>query len=136
MAQVIQVERDQEGLHEALVGLFEESYQMGAVGSALRHADEDTRERALSSVEPLKLSPGYYTWSHYLLDLGYSIAAGAQYSAEMLTRADVAGLQTLARAKAKFESDHPACSSCGARQDSKLASKCKGCGISFLRAGS
>ena len=131
----IQVERDTEGLHEALVALFEEAFQRSAIDEAVRLADAETRRRMLDDLDIRKLSPGYYIRASYILDLGRSLEAGVHYSAATLTRDDVQGLFALARARAKFEREHPSCGGCGARQDNRFASKCKGCGVDFLRGG-
>ena len=133
MASVIQVERDMEGLQEAIRALFEESFQLSAIGVAVRSADKETRQRALADMDQRKLSPGYYTRATYLLDLGSALEAGVSYGADQLTRSDVLGLQALNRAKNEFYNDHPACSACGVRKDNRFASQCKGCHAQFGR---
>jgi NADH pyrophosphatase NudC (nudix superfamily) len=135
MTSIIQVERDHEGLHTALVGLFEEAFQKSAIEEASRAADKEQRKRMLDEIPARSLSPGYYARATYILDLGRAIETGVTYSAETLAREDVRGLQALARAKAEFEREHPACSGCGTRQDNRFAMKCRGCGVKFTRGG-
>lgn len=136
MVNMIQVERDHEGLHTALVGLFEEAFQKSAIEEASRMADKEQRRRMLDELPARELSPGYYTRATYILDLGRALETGVSYSADLLTREDVRGLQMLARAKAEFEREHPACGACGARQDNRFSLQCRGCGAKFHRGGS
>lgn len=133
MSTVIQVERDTEGLHQALVALFEEAFHRNAIDQAARMADREERQRMLDEIAERTLSPGYYARADYILDLGRSLEMGISYTATMLTREDVQGLQALSRAKAEFEREHPACGNCGVRQDNRFMPKCKGCGVVFLR---
>jgi hypothetical protein len=129
----IQVERDAEGIEKALVDLFEESFQRSAIAESMSQADAETREHMLESESVRRLSPGYYDRASYLLDLGASLEAGVTYSAAELTRSDVIGLAALKRAKGCFEREHPQCGACGARQDTRFAPACKGCGAEFQR---
>ncbi len=133
MVSVIQVERDQEGVQQALRAVFEESFQRNAISESMRSADAETREAMLADLDLRALSPGYYARASYLLDLANAIQAGIHYSASQLTRDDVRGLLAVSRAKAEFEHDHPACSACGRRQDGRFAMKCPGCGAEFNR---
>lgn len=93
------------------------------------------RARVLDEAPPRSLSPGYYDRSSYLLDLSSAIEAGAQYSAAMLARCDVVGLDAVKRARAEFEHDHPSCGACGTRQDNHFMRKCKSCQATFNRGG-
>jgi hypothetical protein len=127
------VERDTEGLKEAIVALFEEDFQLRCINEAKLTADAETRGRALDDMEERKLSPGYYARASYLLDLANSIEAGIQYAAADLPRDDVRGLQVVRQARNIFESNHPACSNCGERQDSRYAPQCRGCHVEFAR---
>lgn len=134
MQGMIHVERDPQGLHEALVGLFEESFHRRAIEKQFgRAADRETRERAIEAIGERKLSPGYYTWSAHLLDLSTTLELGVGYTAHDLTRDEVVGLRVVRDARAEFEYDHPACGTCGERQDNRFAPACKGCGVEFRR---
>lgn len=135
MTTMIQVERDTEGLHTALVGLFEEAFQQSAIEEASRAADKEQRQRMLDGIPARQLSPGYYVRAEYILDLGRAIETGITYSAEILTREDVRGLQMLERARNEFEREHPACGGCGVRQDNRFSLRCRGCGVKFMRGG-
>jgi hypothetical protein len=133
MPSVIHVERDSEGLQQALRALFEESFQRAEMAKANRRMDAETRQRMLDEMADRQLASGYYTRATYLLDLGSALETGVTYSAGDLTRTDILGLQAMARARREFESDHPACTGCGARQDNAFATHCKGCRVKFLR---
>ena len=126
----VQVERDAEGLQQALRELFEEAFWREVFESSFRHASEETRDRAEEDIPQRTLSPGYYSRAEYLLDLASAIECGAAYSAEVLGRDDVVGLQALQRAKAEFERDHPACS-CGTRQHNRWTHECRSCRAKF-----
>lgn len=130
MRRGVHVERDAEGLQKALRELFEEAFWREALESTLKNAAEETRDRAYEDLPQRTLSPGYYSRAEYLLDLASAIECGAAYSAEVLGRDDVTGLQALQRAKAEFERDHPACS-CGARQHNRWAHECRSCRAKF-----
>jgi hypothetical protein len=97
----------------------------------MMHADEASRARALDDLPERTISPGYYDRASYLLDLGAAIECGAMYSANALSREDVRGLQSLKRARSEFEHDHPACGSCGARQDNRWIVECRKCNAKF-----
>lgn len=127
----LQVERDAEGLHQALRTLFEEAYVREQIGDVPDDAGDVTLDRMYEDLPLRELSPGYYSRAEYLLDLGAAIELGAQYPAAFLARADVTGLQQLRRAKAEFERDHPPCPQCGTRQPNRHMLKCAGCGVKF-----
>lgn len=134
MIPAIHVERDSEGVKQALVGLFEEAFHRRAIEKSFgRAADVETRQRALDSMEARTLSPGYYAWSEHLLSLSTAIELGVKYSAHELTRSEVVGLQLVRNARNEFEYEYPACSACGERQDNRFAPQCKGCGVKFQR---
>jgi ribosomal protein L40E len=127
----IRVENDPEGVRIALVELFEESFFL--MGEDDLGGDTESLARLRDNLPPRTLSPGYYDHARYLLELGYSMEAGVQYTADTLSRTDVRGLQALARAHATFNAKHPSCSRCGARQDSDFAPNCRKCGVEFVR---
>lgn len=135
--QSVRVDQDAEGLRLAVRELFEESFAQESVRPllALLGDNDSERERVMSTMPERTLSPGYYDRSAYLLELGSAIEAGAQYTATMLARVDVLGLQAVRRAKAQFEYDHPACSACGIRQESRFAAQCRGCRVKFIGRG-
>ena len=122
----IPVERDAEGLRMALRGIFEESF----VRDASKRLPEDVRESQLPRRE---LSPGYYARASYLLGLASSIERGCRYDAAMLSHLDVLGLEAVSTARGQFESDHPRCGSCGARQYSAYMHECSACHAKFAR---
>lgn len=132
MSRGVHVERDPEGLQLALRELFEEAFCREAIGPVMEKADEETRDRAMDDMPMRSLSPGYYSRAEYLLDLGSAIEAGAGYSAEVLGREDVTGLQALKRARQEFERDHPACA-CGTRQHNRFILECRSCHAKFAR---
>lgn len=132
--QPISVERDAEGQILALRELFEESYLAEVTGGFAQKLDDETRERMLDDMPQRTLSPGYYSRAAYLLDLASAIERGATYPAGLLARSDVEGLEALKRAKGEFESDHPACGSCGWRQESRWAIQCGRCKTKFMGA--
>jgi hypothetical protein len=129
MTATLQVERDPQGLQMATRELFEEAFFAETTKDILKKVgdDEDARERILFDAPVRSLSPGYYNYSAYLLDLGASIEVGAQFTAAALLRDDVIGLQAIRRAKAEFERDHPSCQACGERQHSRFAPECRKC---------
>jgi NADH pyrophosphatase NudC (nudix superfamily) len=102
------VSRDVEGLQTAAIDLMTESL--------------------MQSSEDRKLSPGYYKRVEYLLWLETNIEAGGRFE---LTADELEGIAALARAKAEFSSEHPACGACGARQYSRFARRCRSCNVEF-----
>jgi hypothetical protein len=130
----VHVERDPEGLQLALRELFEEAFCRETISSMMKKADEDTRNRAMEDMPQRTLSPGYYSRAEYLLDLASSIECGAAYTAEVIGREDVLGLQSLKRAKHEFERDHPACA-CGTRQHNRWIRECRSCHAKFGERG-
>jgi hypothetical protein len=135
MQQSLNIEKDTEGLQVALRELFEESYLRDAIGMLIEDADIETADRAYEDLPVRTLSPGYYTRAEYLIDLGSAIDTGAQYSAAMMDRSDIRGLQALKRAKVLFENDHPPCPGCGVRQDNRFATQCRSCSTKFRKLG-
>jgi hypothetical protein len=131
MIEMLQVERDVEGLQAALRELFEESYLREAIAGIMSDSDDETRWRAMDDLPVRSLSPGYYDRACYLLDLGTAIELGASYSSSVLTRTDVRGLQAVKRARNEYEQDHPPCGRCGTRQDNRWAHQCRECGVKF-----
>ena len=81
MIQVIHVERDTVGIQQAVLGLFEEAFQRGAIDSTSLMADVESRARALDDLEARKLSPGYYVRAQYLLGIMYSNGQGVMKDA-------------------------------------------------------
>lgn len=126
----VNTERDSEGLEIALREIFEEAFVRALTDHTLETADEFTLARLEDNTPVRTLSPGYYTQSEYLLSLATAIDCGVNFDATQVTRDDVAGLQALKRARAKFEADHPACS-CGARQHNRYIHACRRCGAKF-----
>jgi hypothetical protein len=131
----IAIERDIEGLQMALREIFEESYIAGANGSIYDSQDRDAWQRAEEDTPARSLSPGYYSRAAYLLDLASAIETGAVFSAAMLTRHEVRGLEAVRRAKAAFESEHPSCPGCGRRLDNRHMPQCSHCKTKFAGRG-
>jgi hypothetical protein len=134
MAAVIQVEKDTEGLQEALSALFEESFIFGLNESVMRNASTSVRVRLADEMPPRTLSPGYYRRAQYLLNLERSIEIGCTYDAHSLTRDDVAGLEALHLARNNFEREHFPCGRCGARQHNRFITTCRSCDAKFTRS--
>jgi hypothetical protein len=131
----ISVEHDVEGLQVALRELFEESFETRRLKASRLGSDPDSLARAIDDLDVRTLSPGYYVRASYLLDLSNAIETGVQYTASMLDRCDVLGLQAVKIARGEFQHDHPTCSACGERQESRFATRCCGCQVEFARGG-
>jgi hypothetical protein len=132
---VIDVVNDAEGVRMALEAIFEEDYVRSRVDHDSTGADGQTRARMLAQVPPRKLSPGYYEFGQHLLLLESHQKAGAVFAPGELAAFEVRGLVALGRARSGFEHKHPACGSCGARQQNRFGIECGSCGVKFRRKG-
>ena len=131
MTHAIQVERDTDGLQQAVRTLFEEAYIRHGLKSVLEQADEETCARALNDLPPREISPSYFLRAEYLLQLSTSLELGVTFSAHDLTRLDVAGLRAVRSARADYERDHPQCPACGERQPLPGLAECVDCHAKF-----
>ena len=125
--------RDTEGVRIALEEIFEGDYVRFRLSREGQGADSQTRERMRWQIPKRTLSPGYYAFAEHLLLLEDQRKAGIGFDARGLAAFEAAGLVALGRARAAFEAAHPACSSCGTRQENRFGSECVGCGIKFQR---
>jgi hypothetical protein len=132
---VIDVVQDSEGVRMALEEIFEEDYVRSRIDVESAGASAETRERMSGQIPPRTLSPGYYVFALHLLRLDCQRKAGIVFAASQLACHEADGLVALDRARVAFESRHPPCSGCGARQANRFAQECCGCGIKFRRKG-
>lgn len=132
---MIDVVYDAEGVRMALEEIFEEDYVRARVDRDSRGAAEQTRIRLASQLPPRTLSPGYYDFAAHLLFLDEQHKAGIGFNPRDLTTYEARGIVILGRARAAFEARHPACGSCGARQQNRYSVECVGCGVKFRRKG-
>ncbi len=80
-----------------------------------------------------KLPAGYYEWAAYL----FWLEQVRQIAPEMPLAADeLDGLVMLTHVRAAFEHEHPPCAGCGARQQTRFATRCRACGHEFRRRAS
>jgi hypothetical protein len=128
---MIDVVNDAEGVRMALEEIFEQDYVRSRIDRESAGANAETRERMAFQVPPRTLSPGYYDFAQHLLRLEAQQKAGIGFSAVDLASFEASGLVALGRARGGFESRHPACSACGARQQNRFSVKCVGCGVEF-----
>jgi hypothetical protein len=129
----IDVWKDSEGVRMALEEIFEEDFARGRLRRELAQADDDTAARMESRLPKRTLACGYYRYADYLLQLDAEHRAGIPYSRGDLSAMEAEGLVALDRARGAFESHHPACSACGARQQNKFGVECHACGAKFHR---
>jgi hypothetical protein len=123
--------RDERGLKEALLSLFEESLAFSRMESALNTSGDDDRERMVRSLPERTLSPGFYRVGEYLLWLDRHLRL--QVPCERMQAFEAEGLCILAQARAEFERNHPPCHKCGELQDGRFALMCWSCGTEFKR---
>ncbi len=129
----IDVWHDTEGVRMALEEIFEEDYARGRLHRELEQADDATAERMEARLPKRSLAWGYYKFAEHLLRLQSEIRAGVGCAARDLAACEVAGLLACETARRTFESHHPACSGCGARQQNRFGVECHGCGAKFHR---
>jgi NADH pyrophosphatase NudC (nudix superfamily) len=130
---VIDVVQDAEGVRMALEEIFEEDFVRSRIDRESAGADKQTRERMACQISPRTLSPGYYCFAQHLLHLEGEQKAGITFAAGDLAAFEVFGLLALGSARTAFESRHPACSACGARQQNRFGVQCSNCGIKFRK---
>jgi hypothetical protein len=130
---VINVANDAEGVRMALEEIFEEDFVRSRIDRESSGADERTRERMQAQIPPRTLSPGYYAYGEHLLRLEADQKAGIQFLASDLAAFEARGLVALGAARAAFQSKHPACGGCGARQQNRFGTECNHCGVKFQR---
>lgn len=132
MLPTVDIARDVKGLKLAILDLLEEGFSLSRVTKSLAGATEDVRERAVSAtVNARKMTPGYYKLGEYLLWLDQHVRAGVPLTTETLSAFEADGLCAMEAARAEFEHAHPACGSCGTRQDNRFAFQCHECGAEF-----
>jgi hypothetical protein len=132
---VIDVARDPEGVRMALEEIFEEDFMRARIEREAAGASPETRARMESRLPARTLSPGYYRFAQHLFHLDAQRKAGIVFVCGDLAAFEVEGLLALDRARGEFERRHPACSSCGARQENRFSPECCGCGVKFRRKG-
>ena len=128
---MIDVVHDAEGVRMALEEIFEEDFVRSRIERESAGANEETRERMAFQIPPRTLSPGYYEFSRHLLRIEEEQKAGVGFTAGELAAFEIQGLVALGRARSAFEGRHPACTTCGTRQQNRFAFKCQGCGVKF-----
>ena len=129
----IDVARDTEGVRMALEEIFEEDYARSRLRRELEAADDATAERMEARLPRRALAWGYYRHAEHLLRLDAEKRAGIALACHDLSAVEASGLVALDRARGAFESRHPACSSCGARQQNRFGVECHSCGAKFAR---
>ncbi|MGB8887113.1 MAG: hypothetical protein WCC87_10350 [Candidatus Korobacteraceae bacterium] len=129
--------RDEVGLKQALLDLFEESLAWSRLQSSLEKGDERSRESKLRSLPERKLSPGFYRLGEYLLWLERRIQAAGPLlrlcGGESIAGFEAEGLCVLSQARNEFERKHPPCGRCGELQDGRFVLMCWSCGLEFKR---
>jgi hypothetical protein len=130
---VIDVARDTEGLKMAFAEIFEQDFDRARIAHSAESATEETRERLLASIAPLKLSPGYHRFAYHLMQLESMQSAGVVFHAGELLQVEGAGLVCLKQARSAFSYKHPPCSACGTLQDNRFGTQCVSCGVKFQR---
>ncbi|QNI34537.1 hypothetical protein H7849_11940 [Alloacidobacterium dinghuense] len=128
---MIDVARDAEGVRKALEEIFEEDFVRARIDRESAGATPETKERMQRQIPRRTLSPGYYRVAEYLLAIDAERRAGIVFSLRDLCCWEVDGLVALDRARGAYESRHPACSACGARQDTRFNRECSNCGVKF-----
>src|ERR1700694_6214393 len=109
---VIPVSQDCEGLQMAAFDLFERSMSADGLERAITNASLSGDLQELERIMPeRKYSPGYLSFLCYLLWLEKMMDVGVQFK---LYADEAEGLRALKLARQEFESEHPACGSCGA----------------------
>jgi len=129
----IDVWHDMDGVRMALEEIFEEDFVRSRIHSEASGANPETLARMESQVPPRTLAWGYYRFGDYLLHLDALKRAGVVFSTRDLAAFEAEGILALDRARSAFQGRHPACSSCGTRQQNRFGIECSSCGIKFQR---
>lgn len=132
---MIDVWHDSEGVRMALEEIFEEDFVRSTIHSEGSGASPETLARMERRVPVRTLAWGYYRFAEYLLHLDALKRAGIALAERDLKGFEAEGILALDRARKAFEGGHPACSSCGTRQQNRFGRECSGCGIKFQRKG-
>jgi ribosomal protein L40E len=108
MNQVIEIERDADGIRMATLELLQEQFDLGDAARP-----EERAKRSRNPKRPRTLSPGYYEHACYLGELEQllSLAGGAGGLAPI---ENLRGILAVKSARAEFERKHPPCRHCGA----------------------
>jgi len=127
---LINVANDGEGVKQAVLELFEESLREPDLKRSLERLKPamDEFETVVKFAGDRRLSPGYYTRAFYLIWLRGRLEVGVTFD---LYADEADGLLALAAARGEFETNHPACCYCGARQLYKTARRCRACSKEF-----
>jgi hypothetical protein len=128
------IERDADGLEQAVRTLFEESFIQHRLAPQLERMNDAEAEHVLADLPIREITPGYYQRAAYLVDLTNTLTLGIPFPPECFTQSDVAGIAAVRRARAEFEREHPGCPACGERQDHAHTPKCFSCGQKLRRA--
>jgi hypothetical protein len=131
----IDVWRDPEGVRMALEEIFEEDFARARIQCESSGANAETLARMENRVPARTLAWGYYRFAEYLQHLDALKSAGILPVERDLAAFEAEGLLALDRARSAFEGRHPACGSCGARQQNRFGRECPECGIKFQRKG-
>jgi hypothetical protein len=129
----IDVCRDTEGVRMALEEIFEQDFARARLKREMAQAADETLERMEQRLPGRTLAWGYYRFAYYLLHVDAQRSAGIPIEFAGLAAFEAEGLLALDRARAGFESRHPACSACGARQQNRFSVECHACGAKFHR---
>jgi hypothetical protein len=122
---------DAEGVRMALEEIFENDFARSRIRG--EGANAETLARMELQIPPRTLAWGYYRAGEHLLYLESLQQAGVVFPARDLAAFEAEGLLSLKRARSGFESKHPACSACGARQQNRFGRECPACGSKFQR---
>lgn len=117
----------------ALEEIFESDFVRSRIQREASGASPETVERMERQIPPRTLAWGYYRFGEYLLHLDALQRAGIGFQVRDLAGFEAEGILALGRARAAFESHHPACGSCGTRQQNRFGRECPGCGAKFQR---
>ena len=133
---MIDVWHDAEGVRMALEEIFESDLVRSRIERESSGASPETRARMERQIPPRTLAWGYYRFGEYLLHLEALRGAGVAFAAREMLTAEADGLLALGRSRTAFEGRHPACSSCGLRQQNRFVVECPECRAKFKTVNS
>ena len=127
----IPVARDRDGLHQAVLALFEESLHRHRAANAPASVQAVMEE----SLPERELADGYFRRASYLVELSNQLEIGITHPHSVMTQEDAVGVATVRQARAEYEAEHPSCPKCGERQDNRHTPVCHACSYQFRRGG-
>lgn len=126
---MIQIAQDVEGLRLAAMEMFDYTLKERDINRQVKNllqADPYASAEVLGKLVPQsEVSPGYHDWVGYLFWMEDKLATGIEF--KDITADEAEGLAMLRRARAEWQSEHPACGNCGERVRSRTQKRCRGC---------